>query len=256
VVAILGPRQVGKTTLARKLVAGRKGGATMFDLERAEDLELLSDAMLALEPARGLVVIDEIQRRPELFPSLRVLVDQPRVRRRFLILGSAAPNLLRQSSESLAGRIAYHELDGLSLAEVGTAATTRLWQRGGFPRSFLAPSDGSSLRWRRELIRTYLERDIPALGLRLPAPTLRRFWMMLAHYHGQLWSASELGRAFGVAHTTVQRYLDVLSSTFMVRQLSPWHENIAKRHRGSSEGRRFMGGIRSRLHGRPPGRPT
>ena len=229
VVAILGPRQVGKTTLARKLVAGRKDGATMFDLERAEDLELLSDAMLALEPARGLVVIDEVQRRPELFPSLRVLVDQPRVRRRFLILGSAAPDLLRQSSESLAGRIAYHELDGLSLAEVGTGATTKLWQRGGFPRSFLAPSDGSSLRWRQELIRTYLERDIPALGLRLPAPMLRRFWMMLAHYHGQLWSASELGRAFGVAHTTVKRYLDVLTSTFMVRQLPPWHENIGKR---------------------------
>ncbi len=229
VVAILGPRQVGKTTLAREIMADRKGGATMFDLERAEDLALLSDPILALESARGLVVIDEIQRRPELFPSLRVLVDQPRVRRRFLILGSAAPELLRQSSESLAGRIAYHELDGLSLAEVGTDATSKLWQRGGFPRSFLARSDSLSLRWRQELIRTYLERDIPALGLRLPAPTLRRFWMMLAHYHGQLWSASELGRAFGVAHTTVQRYLDVLSSTFMVRQLPPWHENIGKR---------------------------
>ncbi len=229
VVAILGPRQVGKTTLAHRLVADRKGGATVFDLERTEDLALLSDPMLTLEPARGLVVIDEVQRRPELFPSLRVLVDQPRVQRRFLILGSASPDLLRQSSESLAGRIAYHELDGLSLDEVGAVAAMKLWHRGGFPRSFLASADAVSLRWRRELIRTYLERDIPALGLRLPAPTLRRFWMMIAHYHGQLWSASELGRAFGVAHTTVQRYLDVLSATFMVRQLPPWHENLAKR---------------------------
>jgi hypothetical protein len=185
--------------------------------------------MTALGRLRGLVVIDEVQRRPEIFPSLRVLVDEPRARRRFLVLGSASPDLLQQSSESLAGRIAYHELDGFSLEEIGVKAATRLWHRGGFPRSFLAPSDAASLRWRRELIRTYLERDIPALGLRLPAPTLRRFWMMLAHYHGQLWSAAELGRAFGVAHTTVQRYLDILSATFMVRQLSPWHENLAKR---------------------------
>ncbi len=229
VVAILGARQVGKTTLARQLVARRRGGATIFDLERAEDLGLLSDPMLALAPLRGLVVIDEVQRRPEIFPSLRVLVDEPGARRRFLVLGSASPELLKQSSESLAGRIAHHELDGFSLEEIGAEAAARLWLRGGFPRSFLAPSDAASLRWRRELIRTYLERDIPALGLRMPAPTLRRFWMMLAHYHGQLWSASELGRAFGVAHTTVQRYLDILSATFMVRQLPPWHENLAKR---------------------------
>ncbi len=229
VVAILGARQVGKTTLARQLVTRRSAGATLFDLERPEDLGLLSDPMLALEPLRGLVVIDEVQRRPEIFPSLRVLVDEPRARRRFLVLGSASPDLLRQSSESLAGRIAYHELDGFSLEEIGAKAAPRLWHRGGFPRSFLAPSDAASLRWRRELIRTYLERDIPALGLRLPAPTMRRFWMLLAHYHGQLWSAAELGRAFGVAHTTVQRYLDVLSATFMVRQLPPWHENLGKR---------------------------
>lgn len=229
VVAILGARQVGKTTLARQLVARRRCGATLFDLERAEDLGLLSDPMLALEPLRGLIVIDEVQRRPEIFPSLRVLVDEPGARRRFLVLGSTSPDLLKQSSESLAGRIAYHELDGFSLEEVGAKAASRLWHRGGFPRSFLAPSDGASLTWRRELIRTYLERDIPALGLRMPTPTLRRFRLMLAHHHGQLWSAAELGRAFGVAHTTVQRYLDVLSATFMVRRLTPWHENLAKR---------------------------
>lgn len=229
VVAILGARQVGKTTLARGLMAARQGRATSFDLESAEDLALLEDPLLALRPLRGLVVIDEVQRRPELFATLRVLVDEPRVGRRFLVLGSASPELLRQTSESLAGRIAYHELDGFSLEEVGPRRWERLWRRGGFPRSFLARTDGESLRWRRELVRTYLERDVPALGLRLPAPTLRRFWMMVAHYHGQIWNASELARSFGVAHTTVQRYLDVLTETFMVRQLPSWHENVGKR---------------------------
>ena len=229
VVAIVGARQVGKTTLARGLAAVRGGRATSFDLESAEDLALLQDPLLALRPLRGLVVIDEIQRRPDLFPTLRVLVDEPRGNRRFLVLGSAAPELLQQTSETLAGRVAYHELDGFSLEEVGSAARERLWSRGGFPRSFLARSDAESLRWRRELVKTYLERDVPALGLRLPAPTLRRFWMMVAHYHGQVWNASELARSFGVAHTTVQRYLDLLSETFMVRQLPSWHENVGKR---------------------------
>jgi predicted AAA+ superfamily ATPase len=229
VVAILGARQVGKTTLARRLVAGRQGKATFLDLESAEDLALLQDPLLALRPLRGLVIIDEVQRRPDLFATLRVLVDQPRARRRFLVLGSASPDLLRQTSESLAGRIAYHELDGFSLEEVGSSRWERLWRRGGFPRSFLARSDRESQRWRRELIGTYLERDVPALGLRLPAPTLRRFWMMVAHYHGQIWNASELARSFGIAHTTVQRYLDVLTETFMLRQLPSWHENVSKR---------------------------
>jgi predicted AAA+ superfamily ATPase len=229
VVAILGARQVGKTTLARELVARRRGPTTTFDLESAEDLSLLADPLLALRPVSGLVVIDEVQRQPGLFSTLRVLVDDPRARRRFLVLGSASPDLLRQTSESLAGRIAYHELDGFSPEEVGSRHASRLWCRGGFPRSFLARSDTASLAWRRELIRTYLERDIPALGLRLPAPALRRFWMMLAHYHGRIWNASEFARSFGVAHTTVQRYLDVLTATFVVRQLRPWHENIAKR---------------------------
>ncbi len=229
VVAILGPRQVGKTTLARQLLARRRGRVTLFDLESAEDLALLTDPLLALRPLRGLVVLDEVQRRPELFASLRVLVDEPGAARRFLVLGSASPDLLHQTSETLAGRIAYHELGGFSLDEVGPQEWARLWRRGGFPRSFLARSEPESLGWRRELIRTYLERDIPALGPRLPAPTLRRFWMMVAHYHGQVWNASELARSFGVAHTTVHRYLDVLTETFMVRQLQSWYENIGKR---------------------------
>jgi hypothetical protein len=158
-----------------------------------------------------------------------VLVDQPRPHRKFLVLGSASPDLLRQTSETLAGRIAYHELAGFSLEEVGRQQWSKLWHRGGFPRSFLARSESDSLQWRKAMIRTFLERDIPALGLRLPAATLRRFWMMLAHYHGQVWNASEFARSFGVAHTTVQRYLDLLSATFMVRQLPAWHENIGKR---------------------------
>lgn len=229
VVGILGARQVGKTTLARKIVEAHRGPVTYFDLESAEDLARLADPMLALRPLTGLIVLDEVQRRPDLFTQLRVLVDEPRTRRKFLVLGSASPDLLRQTSETLAGRIAYHELGGFSLEEVGLQQWSKLWHRGGFPRSFLARSEPDSLEWRKAMIRTFLERDIPALGLRLPAVTLRRFWMMLTHYHAQVWNASEFARSFGVAHTTVQRYLDLLSATFMVRQLPAWHENIGKR---------------------------
>lgn len=229
VVGILGARQVGKTTLARQLVESHRGPVTYFDLESAEDLARIADPMLALRPLRGLVVLDEVQRRPDLFTQLRVLVDEPRTRRRFLVLGSASPDLLRQTSETLAGRIAYHELGGFALEEVGSRQWSKLWRRGGFPRSFLARSESESLEWRKTMIRTFLERDIPALGLRLPSGTLRRFWMMLAHYHAQVWNASEFARSFGVAHTTVQRYLDLLGATFMVRQLPAWHENIGKR---------------------------
>ena len=229
VVGILGARQVGKTTLARQLVQAHRGRVTYFDLESAEDLARLADPMLALRPLTGLIVLDEVQRHPDLFTQLRVLVDEPRTRRKFLVLGSASPDLLRQTSETLAGRIAYHELAGFSLEEVGRQQWSKLWHRGGFPRSFLARSESDSLQWRKAMIRTFLERDIPALGLRFPAATLRRFWMMLAHYHGQVWNASEFARSFGVAHTTVQRYLDLLSATFMVRQLPAWHENIGKR---------------------------
>ncbi|MSP61281.1 MAG: ATP-binding protein [Myxococcales bacterium] len=230
VVAILGARQVGKTTIARAFAASRRGPSHFFDLEDPGDLARLEEPMLALGDLRGLVVLDEVQRRPEIFPALRVLADRPRGAR-FLLLGSASPSLLRQTSESLAGRIVFHSLGGLSLDEVGPAAARRLWHRGGFPRSFTARSNRESADWRRAFIQTFLERDLAQMGisLALPAPALRRFWTMLAHYHGQILNSSELGRAFGVADTTVRHYLDLLCGTFMARQLPPWHENLAKR---------------------------
>jgi hypothetical protein len=228
IVAILGPRQIGKTTLARAIGLGWKGPTTTFDLEDPRDLERLGDPTTALRPLRGLVVIDEIQRRPDLFPILRVLADRDPRPTRFLVLGSASPGLLRQSAESLAGRIAYFELQGFGLRDVG-AQWNRLWLRGGFPRSYLARGEAESLRWRRDLIRTFLERDLPELGITIPARTIRQFWLMLAHYHGQIWNGAELARAFGMAETTVKRYLDLLTNTFMVRALPPWSENIGKR---------------------------
>ncbi len=228
VVALIGARQVGKTTLARQFASGRRP-TTIFDLERPADLARLASPELALAPLRGLVILDEIQRRPELFPTLRVLVDRPRQPASFLVLGSASPALLRQASESLAGRIAYYELPPLSLWEVGPGALGRRWLRGGFPRAFLAATDAQSLSWREEFIRTFLERDLPQLGVTIAALTLRRFWAMLAHYHGQVWNGAELGRAFGMAHTTVRRYLDLLTGGFVVRQLLPWHANLGKR---------------------------
>jgi predicted AAA+ superfamily ATPase len=229
VVAILGARQVGKTTLVRAFVERQGRTATVFDLERAQDVARLQDPELALGDLRGIVVLDEIQRRPELFPALRVLADRPRTPARFLVLGSASPDLLRQSSESLAGRIAYHELPGLSLDEVGTKNFDRLWLRGGFPRSYTARSERESRVWRGGFIRTFLERDIPQLGLTIPAATLERFWAMLAHYHGQIWNASEFARSFAVSHHTTRRYLDLLHATFMIRVLRPWAANIRKR---------------------------
>ncbi len=229
VVAIPGARQVGKTTLARQLMKALRGPATGFDLENPSDLARLSDPTLTLEELRGLVVLDEIQRRPDLFPVLRVLLDRPRSRARFLVLGSASPALLKQSSETLAGRIAFCELSGFSLGEVGTKELDKLWIRGGFPRSFLAQTDAVSIEWRRDFIRTFLERNIPQLGISIAARTLHRFWSMLAHYHGQIWNASEFGRSFGVADTTVRNYLDILTDTLMVRQLPPWTENVRKR---------------------------
>ncbi|MCP3957132.1 MAG: ATP-binding protein [bacterium] len=229
VVAILGARQVGKTTLARQLVERLPGPSTVFDLENPDDLGRLAEPMLALGELRGLVVLDEIQRRPELFPVLRVLADRPGTPARFLVLGSASPDLLKQSSESLAGRILYHQLGGLALDEVGLGERDRLWLRGGFPRSFLAESLPASAEWRRELVRTFLERDLPALGVTIPSATLHRFWTMLAHYHGQVWNGSELARAFGVAHSTVRRYLDTFTSALVLRQLQPWFENLKKR---------------------------
>jgi hypothetical protein len=229
VVAVVGARQVGKTTLAHAVVAQAGRPATFFDLERSADRARLADPDLALAPLRGIVVLDEIHRSPELFPVLRVLADRPRAATRFLVLDSASPDLLRQTSESLAGRIAYHDLPGFALDEVGVAHLSRRWLRGGFPRSFLAPSERQSVDWRRQFIRTFLERDVPQFGISIPPETLRRFWSMLAHYHGQVWNASEFARAFGVADTTVRRYLDALVATFVVRQLLPWSENLGKR---------------------------
>lgn len=229
VVAIVGARQVGKTTLARAFTSQRRGATHYFDLENPEDLARLDDPMLALKRLRGLVVIDEVQRVPGLFEILRVLVDRPRPATRFLLLGSASPALLQQSSESLAGRIAYHQLDGFSLDEIGQENGRRLWLRGGFPRSYLARSHVASDEWRRGFVQALLERDLPLLGVTIRSTTLRRFWTMLAHYHGQVWNASEFGRSFGVADTTVRKYLDLFTSALIVRQLLPWHANISKR---------------------------
>ncbi len=229
VVAILGARQVGKTTLARLIAERRRGRTVFFDLEDPRDLARLEEPTLTLAPLRGLVVLDEIQNRPGLFPILRVLADRPATPARFLVLGSASPDLLRQGSESLAGRIAFHELGGFALEEVGQENLERVWFRGGFPRSYLARSHRESGEWRRDFVRTFLERDLPRLGLAIPPATLARFWTMLAHYHGQIWNASEFARSFGVSHTTVQKYLDLLSGLFVVRQLRPWWENVGKR---------------------------
>jgi hypothetical protein len=229
VVAILGARQVGKTTLAAQVAAARRGAVHRFDLEDPRDVARLADPMLALADLRGLVVLDEVQHRPELFPSLRVLADRTRKPARFLVLGSASPDLLRQSSETLAGRIHYHRLGGLRLKEVGAAQASKLWLRGGFPRSLLAKTDAASMAWRHAFSETFLQRDIPRLGIHIGADTLRSFWHMLAHYHGQIFNASELARSMGVSVPTIGRYVDLLVATFMARRLRPWHENIKKR---------------------------
>lgn len=229
IVALLGPRQVGKTTFARQLAATWQGERHHFDLEDPDDQNRLSDPAFVLRPLTGLVVLDEIQLRPDLFPLLRVLADRPGSPARFLILGSASPQLMRHASESLAGRIAFHEMDGFSLDEVGFQKLDLRWLRGGFPRAFLAPTEQESHDWKDAFIRTYLERDLPQLGLKLSAVTIRRFWTMLAHYHGQTFNSSELSRALGVSDKTVARYLDILEGTFMTWRLRPWHTNLGKR---------------------------
>lgn len=235
VVALLGPRQCGKTTLARQYLTEHPGPCHYFDLENPIHLAQLEAPMLALEDLRGLIIIDEIQRRPDLFKVLRVLVDK-REDQHFLILGSASRDLIRQSSETLAGRISYLECTPFSLCEVDdndsllpSHHANALLSRGGFPASYLAPTDEISYQWRQDYISTFLERDIPNLGFRVPGATLRRFWTMLAHYHGQVLNASDLGQSLGVAHTTIRHYLDILTGTFMIRELSPWFENIKKR---------------------------
>lgn len=227
VVALVGPRQCGKTTLARQIVAPTS--VNYFDLEDPISLARLAEPMTALSGLRGVVVIDEVQRRPDLFPVLRVLADRKPRPARFLILGSASPELMRQSSESLAGRIETIPLSGFSLAEIGARALSRHWLRGAFPRAFLARSNVESLSWRRQFVHTFLERDVPQLGIGIPAAALLRFWTMLAHYHGNVWNAAEPARSLGVSEPTVRRYLDLLRGLFMVRQLQPWHENLKKR---------------------------
>jgi hypothetical protein len=226
--ALVGPRQCGKTTLAGQ-IAARWRNASFFDLETAAGRARLAEPELALAPLRGLVVIDEIQRQPGLFATLRPLADRSKTPARFLILGSASPDLVRGVSESLAGRVGFVDLGGFDLRETGTGSWRDLWIRGGFPRSYLAASGEASLRWRRDFVRTFLERDIPQLGVRIPAETLRRFWMMIAHYHAQLWNGAELARSLGVSEHTVRRYLDLLTGTYLLRQLPPWHENTGKR---------------------------
>ncbi len=227
VVTIVGPRQCGKTTLARQLVSS--DSANYFDLEDPVSLARLENPRTALQELAGLVVIDEVQRRPDLFPVLRVLVDRDDNPARFLVLGSAGPDLLRQSSESLAGRIEYIELGGFGVDEVGAARLPDLWMRGGFPLSFLAPTDADSVAWRKAFLRTFVERDLPQFGAALSVPALHRFLAMLAHYHGQILNVAELATALGVAQATVRRYVDLLEHLFMIRQLRPWRENLRKR---------------------------
>jgi predicted AAA+ superfamily ATPase len=227
IVALLGPRQCGKTTLARMIE--EQEPCTYFDLENPVDTRRLSAPMSVLEKLSGLVVIDEVQRRPDLFELLRVLVDRPQNPARFLLLSSASPQLVKGVSESLAGRIGFVDLAGFDLNEVGNEQRDRLWIRGGFPRSFLATEDAASVEWREDFIRTFLERDIPQLGITIPAETLRRFWTMVAHYHGQVWNAAEFARSLGTSEVTARRYLDILAGAFMVRVLPPWFENLSKR---------------------------
>ncbi len=227
VTAILGPRQCGKTTLAREI--GRQEKAAYFDLEDPQDQARLANPQLTLEALRGVVILDEIQRRPELTMLLRVLADRKPLPCRFILLGSASPDLMRQASDSLAGRVHFVDMGGFTLGEVGGDQRDRLWLRGGFPLSFLADDDEDSRQWRLSLVRTFLERDMPQLGVQIPAEMLRRFWTMLAHYHGQVWNGSEIGASLGVTHHTTRKYLDLLCGAYVVRQLQPWFENLGKR---------------------------
>ena len=226
-VVLVGPRQTGKTTLARQFLPPRH--PNYFDLEDPVANARMAEPMSALEALTGLVVIDEVQRAPALFTVLRVLIDRSDTPGQFLLLGSASPNLLRQTGESLLGRVEVIEVSGFDIGETGTDATPRLWARGGYPLSYLAETDNDSLRWRKEAINRFVDADLPQLGLNVPGPAMLRFWTMLAHYHGQVWNAADPARSLGVSEPTVRRYLDWLTQTYMVRQLQPWHENIGKR---------------------------
>lgn len=227
VVALLGPRQSGKTTLARLLL--ERDGGTIFDLESPVDNQRLTAPLHVLEELSGLVVLDEIQQRPDLFDLLRVLVDRPHNAARFLVLGSASPRLVRAGADTLAGRVGFVDLGGLDVSEVGAENQQVLWSRGGFPRSYLAADDEASFAWRDAFIRTFLERDLPQLGISIPAETLRRFWTMIAHAHGRTWNASNVGRSLGVSDHTTRSYLDILAGAYVVRVLPPWFENVKKR---------------------------
>jgi predicted AAA+ superfamily ATPase len=227
VTLLLGPRQCGKTTLAREIF--QKRGGTYFDLEDPETPLRPEIASLILKKLKGLVIIDEIQRQPDLFPLLRVLADRKPLPARFLILGSASLDIVRGISESLAGRVAYVEMGGFVSDEIAAKDIDRLWIRGGFPLSFLAESDQYSYEWRSNFIRSFLERDIPQMGIRVPAQALRRFWIMLAHYHANVWNAADLARSMGVKEDTARRHLDILTGAFLIRQLPPWFENVGKR---------------------------
>ncbi len=227
VTALLGPRQCGKTTLARMISEHKP--CEYFDLENPVDSRRLSQPLQALENLEGMVIIDEVQRRPELFELIRVLVDRSDNTAQFLLLGSASPQIIKNVSESLAGRIGFVDLSGFHLTEVGVDQIEKLWLRGGFPNSFLAENSDASDVWRSNFVRTFLERDIPQLGINIPAETLRRFWTMVAHYHGQIWNAAEFARSLGTSENTARRYLDILAGAFMVRILPPWFENLRKR---------------------------
>lgn len=230
VIGLLGPRQVGKTTLAKKIQKNSRKKVVYLDLELPSDLNKLADPELYLKRYENdLVVIDEIQRMPSLFPLIRALVDQNRIAGRFLILGSASPSLIKRASESLAGRVAYHELTPFTLSEVGYDKVQQLWLRGGYPESFLSDNDSNSYTWRENFIKTYLEMDIPQLGIQIPSMQLRKFWTMLSHYDGQLWNASQIALSLGISAPTVRNYLDILEETFIVRRLPPFFSNLKKR---------------------------
>jgi len=229
IVALLGPRQCGKTTLAKEFAARASAPIAFFDLENPRDLARLSEPMIALERLEGVVIIDEIQLRPDLFPLLRVLADRNPLPCRFLILGSASPDIVSGVSETLAGRIHFVNVAGLSLGEVGAERQESLWLRGGFPEAFGSASDSAAFQWLEDFVLTFLQRDLPQLGIRVPAEQMRRFWTMLAHYHGNTWNASEISRSLGLTHKTIRHYADILAGAFMVRLLPPWFENVGKR---------------------------
>lgn len=230
IVALSGPRQAGKTTLVHLHAKSTPDEEIHhFDMESPADIARLANPELVLSKLKGLIILDEIQRMPDLFPILRVLADRPEQAARFLILGSASPDLIAGASESLAGRISFIDVSGFSLSELGSEQLSKCWWRGGFPRAYLARNDKIAHQWHEDFFRTFLERDIPQLGIHVPASTLRRFWTMVAHYHGQILKVSELARSLGSSEPTARRYLDILSGTYVVRQLPPWHENLKKR---------------------------